>query len=277
MAMSRFAGTVSGIKLVEGLDENGLPAGKVVIVGGGVAGLAAIDKVRPKLAKLVVVERYPPTREKLEGLLKERGVADFEIQPTLTDDALDDAVGVVFAHRSGATAAEKVCTYEQIRRMRRGAAVVDIAIDQGGSIAHDGYDESDDATTARRKYKDLFAGRYYYYAETNMPREVPREASLMHGDASWVYVVTLLALCAVHGDPAAVTEELLRRPVELLADPASLAGRPLWDCLVQDLRNGLQLAVDNAEHALITDPEVEKNDALARWVKGCAGQEIPRR
>ena len=38
-SMSRFAGSVAGRKLVAGLDQNGLGAGKIVVVGGGVAGI----------------------------------------------------------------------------------------------------------------------------------------------------------------------------------------------------------------------------------------------
>lgn len=268
-SMSRFAGTVAGSKLVSGLDDHHIGAGKIVVVGGGVAGLAAVDQIRPKLEKLLVIERYPPARERLVGILHERGISNFEILPQVTDAALDDAVGILFAHRSGAKAAEKVCTYDQIRRMRPGAAVIDIAIDQGGSILHDGYSEDDDAHTSRGKYQKLLAD-YYYYAETNMPREVPREASEMHGEAIAVYIATLLALAAENGGPKAAAAEILRRDVEHLADPASLAGRSLLECLIQDLRNGLQLATDG-DRIIVTDGEIERHEALMQWVAGCAG------
>jgi len=264
-SMSRFAGTVAGSKLVAGLEENGLGAGKVVVVGGGVAGLAAIGEIGPKTEKLVVIERYPPARERLPGLLRAHGFSDYEIVPELTDEALRDAVGVIFAHRSGAKAAEKVCTFDQIRLMRTGAAVVDIAIDQGGSIRHDGYCEDDDAATSRDKYRALLRD-YYYYSETNMPREVPREASEVHGDASWVYVASLLALTALHGGPCEVAREILRHEVRTVE---GLGGRDLIDCLVQDLRNGLQIAAGEGG-VRIEDPEVRNNEVLAQWVHACA-------
>ena len=152
--------------------------------------------------------------------------------------------------------------------MKPGAAIVDIAIDQGGSILHPGYREDDSAAASLEKYRTLFAD-YAYYAETNMPREVPREASQRHGDASWLYVTTLLALTALHGGPEATAKQLLSHPVRYFRSDEGLEERSLLECLSQDLRNGLQLAV-NGMSAGIMDPEVGKNEALARWVDQCA-------
>lgn len=267
-SMSRFAGSVAGLKLVEGLEANRLGAGKIVVVGGGIAGLAAIDEIRSKLGRLVVVEPYPPTQERLPALLAERGITEFAIEKDLADEAIRDAVGIVFAHRSGAKAAEKVCTYEQIRHMKPGAAIVDIAIDQGGSIRHDDYCEDDCASTSREKYKALLAD-YFYYAETNMPREVPRRASECHGDAAWIYVAALIALAARHGGPRRSAEAILGQPVRRFGPGDALGDLDLLDCLFQDLRNGLQL-VTNGVGADITDPEVEGNPTLVHWVHACA-------
>ncbi|MEO1369213.1 MAG: hypothetical protein AAFX50_18700, partial [Acidobacteriota bacterium] len=122
-AMSRFAGAVAGKKVVEGLERNGVDAGTVVIVGGGIAGRSAIRQVGPKTRTLVVVEPWAPMRERLESFLPEAGFDDFRIVESLTDEVLDGAVGLVFAHRSGAKAAEKVCNLAQVRRMKKGAGI----------------------------------------------------------------------------------------------------------------------------------------------------------
>ena len=268
-SMSRFAGAVSGHKVVEGLARGGLDAGTVIVVGAGIAGMSAIEQVRPKAARLIVIEPYEPTRVRVEGELRALGFDDFEILASLTDEAFDDAVGIVFAHRSGARAAEKVCRYEQIRRMRRGAVIADIAIDQGGSILHDGYSEDDDAPASREKYRALLTPDYVYYAETNMPREAPREASEVHGDCSLPYVTALLALVAHHGSPAAAARRILASDIRIFtpADPPPELG-PI-DCIAQDLRNGAQLAVVEGR-LLVTDPDIEKNAALAEWIHHCA-------
>ncbi|MEO1088687.1 MAG: hypothetical protein AAFY88_31025, partial [Acidobacteriota bacterium] len=267
-AMSRFAGAVAGKKVVEGLERNGVDAGTVVIVGGGIAGRSAIRQVGPKTRTLVVVEPWAPMRERLASFLPEAGFDDFQIVEALTDEVLDGAVGLVFAHRSGAKAAEKVCNLDQVRRMKKGAGIADIAIDQGGSIAHDGYDETDDAAAAREKYIQLLGEDYAYYAEVNMPREEPRPASETHADAALPYVTALLALSAAHGGPEAAAAAILERPVRTF-NPGDAVVSDFLDAVLQDLRNGTQIVVIDGE-VQVTDPEVEKNEHLVGWLRDCA-------
>ena len=270
-SMSRFAGAVSGRKVVEALDERGLGAGKVIVVGGGIAGKSAIETLRPKVARLIVVEPYAPTRERLNEELAARGFADFRIVPQLDDGAFDDAVGIVFAHRSGAKAAEKVCDDRQIRRMKKGGAIADIAIDQGGSIRHDHYRDADDVAATRAKTRALLEPDYFYYAESNMPRVEPHEASQMHGDCSLPYVLALLALTASEGGPRAAVRRLLERALRTYDEAEELPARGAWELLLQDLRNGLQL-VNGGDGVMITDPDIERDASLARWIRDCAGR-----
>ncbi|MEM1180636.1 MAG: hypothetical protein AAGM22_19980 [Acidobacteriota bacterium] len=267
-AMSRFAGAVAGKKVVEGLERNGVDAGTVVIIGGGIAGRSAIRQVGPKTKKLIVVEPWAPMRARLADFLPGAGFDEFEIVEALTDEVLDGAVGLVFAHRSGAKAAEKVCHLDQIRRMKKGAAIADIAIDQGGSIAHDGYDEHDDAAAAREKYIGLLGQDYAYYAEVNMPREEPRPASETHADAALPYITALLALCAAHGGPVEAAAAILDRPVRTF-NPGDAVVSDFLDAILQDLRNGTQIAVIDGE-VQVTDPEVEKDEHLVGWLRDCA-------
>lgn len=262
-SMSRFAGAVAGEKVAEALAE----AGKIIVVGGGIAGLAAIETVRPKLASLVVVETYPPTRERLPKALGDLGISDFEIVPALTDTILADAAGLIFAHRAGAQAAAKICSVDQLAGMRNGGALADIAIDQGGSLYFDGYDENDDAHATREKCRaELNKKGLSYYAETNIPREVPYEATERHGDASWAYVAALMGLCAVHGGPDGAGAAILSHDIRVYGENDSVGDRGLLDCLTQDLRNGVQLAVVDG-NVRVTDPDIEDNVPLMQWVQ----------
>ena len=269
-SMSRFAGAVSGRKVVEGLNGNGLGPGKVIVVGAGIAGKSAIEELRPKAERLIVVEPYAPTRERLGPELEALGILNFDILPRLENGVFDGAVGIVFAHRSGARAAEKVCDLGQIRRMRKGAAIADIAIDQGGSILHDGYREDDDVAACREKYRALLAPEYFYYAESNMPRVEPHEASQVHGDSSLPYVMALLALVAHHGGTRALIRRLLADDVRIYNGADELPGRDFIDLIIQDLRNGVQLATEDGVVA-ITDPDIERDAGLAEWIRDCAG------
>lgn len=267
-SMSRFAGWVAAQKLVDHVRARH-PRGRVVVVGGGIAGTSAAEKLLPIAEELVVVERYEPIHDALHATLTGLGFPSVSIRTSLDDDAMNNAIGIVFAHRSGAKAAEKVCTLAQIEDMKPGAGIADIAIDQGGSILHPGYEETDDAATARDKYTALFQDRFYYYAEVNMPREKPHEASKMHGDAVLPYLEALLLLSAIHGDPTAVAAELLLHPARRFTDAAQLEDRSHLDCLIQDLRNGLQLAITHGAVA-ITDTDIAHDESMRGWVDDCS-------
>lgn len=269
-SMSRFAGRVAARHVLDALADHHLGAGKVVVVGGGVAGRAAIETVKPLVSELVVVEKYEPMHGWLAGQLAAMGIENHDIRVDLDDDAVDGAIAIIFAHRSGAQAAEKVCNIDQIRMMEKAAAIADIAIDQGGSILHPEYDERDDAVAARSKYQRIFAELgYSYYAETNMPREAPHGASEHHGEASLAYVAVLLMLSALHGGPAEAVEVVRARPMAHYTEPAAVAALDPFSAHVQDLRNGLQLTLihDDIE---ITDPDVRADEHMLRWVTGCA-------
>lgn len=267
-SMSRFAGWVAARKLVEGVRETH-PRGKVVVVGGGIAGTSAAQRLAPIAEEIVVVERYLPMHADVEARIRGFGIPHVSVVEHLDDKVLDDAIGIVFAHRSGAKAAEKICTLEQIERMRPGAGIADIAIDQGGSILHPGYLETDDAHASRAKYIDLFAERYFYYAEVNMPREEPYDASITHGRTVMPYLEVLLLLSAIHGGPDAALATIRELPAQRFTDPADIAGRSHFDCLVQDLRNGLQLTITDGV-VEITDRDIADDEGLAGWVKTCA-------
>jgi len=267
-SMSRFAGAVAGTKVLEGLRASAIDGGRIVVVGGGIAGMSAVGQIPASGFELVVVDPFPPAQERIRGELQKLGFENARVEGELTSELLDGAVGLIFAHRSGAKAAEKVCHLDQIRKMKKGAAISDIAIDQGGSIAHDDYREEDDAAAAREKYQKLLAD-YHYYAETNMPREAPREASEMHGDSSLTYVTALLALVALEGSPRGVVSRLLSHGVKVYTSKAELDGMDLLDAVVQDLRNGVQIVTEGGE-VRIAHPDIERDEALAAWVRAGA-------
>jgi len=269
-SMSRFAGSLAGRKVAEGLDLSGIEQGKIVVVGGGIAGWSALLELVGRATPLVVVDPWEPTRVRLRSTLPAAGFADAQVVSELTEEVMEDAVGLVFAHRSGAKKAEKVCDYERhIRRMRKGGAIADIAIDQGGSIDHDGYSEEDDALASRNKYRVLLSPNFFYYAETNMPREEPFEASRMHGDSSLPYITALLGLCAHLGGAAKVAEHLLEKEVRVFRGEEPVGDRSLLDCVAQDLRNGTQLAMVDGRVTAV-DPDIAADTQLMEWVEGCA-------
>ncbi|MEM6455368.1 MAG: hypothetical protein AAF772_09770 [Acidobacteriota bacterium] len=273
-SMSRFAGTVAGARVRDTLAASKAQPGRIVVIGGGVAGRSAIEQVADVAGELVVVEPYRPLHRLLAARLWAKGLGenDFRLVQAFTPDLLDDAIGLVFAHRSGARAAEKVCTLEDVLTMRAGAAIADIAVDQGGSILVPGYRETDDAVTNRDRtnaHLEAAARDYTYYAEVNMPREMPHPASDTHGDAVAPYVALLLLLCGVHGGPAGAMEAICAHEPQTFTDVNTAAALSPLARKIMDVRNGLQLAVRRGE-VRIMHPDIEADQPLSSWVRGCA-------
>jgi hypothetical protein len=153
--------------------------------------------------------------------------------------------------------------------MEQGSVIVDIAVDQGGSIASPSIRMEDDVYVKIRKYKEALKN-YCYYAEPNMPRRKPREASKRHGDAVLPYIVALHLLCAEYGNPVSATEYLFSREVQRLNERSELLplpyGNDFFECVVQDLRNGMQVKSDGKGGLTICDPALAGNEEIMDFV-----------
>jgi alanine dehydrogenase len=109
----------------------GVPPAKVVILGGGVSGTHAAEMATGLRADVTVVDR---SMKRLRELAVQFGAAIKTVYSTqhaieeLTRDA-DLVIGAVLV--VGA-AAPKLVTHAMVKRMKAGAVLVDISIDQGG-------------------------------------------------------------------------------------------------------------------------------------------------
>jgi alanine dehydrogenase len=265
-SMSQLAGIIASERVVK-IGGERLQKERVLIVGAGYAGISAILGLRDRVGSLTVVEKNPDVRVRLSWLMRKLGFSEFAVVEKCTRELLAEAKGVIFAHRTGADPAEKICSIDDIREMEQGSVIIDIAIDQGGSIACREIMPDDEVSVRIRKYKEVLSN-YCYYAESNMPRRKPREASKRHGDAVLPYIVALLILCAEHGDPAIATEYILKRNVQRFKERDQLPKeyeRNFFECVVQDLRNGLELAVRDGK-VEICDPDLKANKEIEDFV-----------
>ena len=160
----------------------GVPAAKVVIIGGGVVGTNAarmgmgleasvtvIDKALPRLYALDL--QFGPALNTLYSTL------DNIEQSVITADLVIGAVLVPGA------AAPKLVTRDMIRRMRPGSVVVDVAIDQGGC-----FETSRPTTHANPTYVDEGV---VHYCVTNMPGAVARTSARALNNATLPFVLAL--------------------------------------------------------------------------------------
>jgi alanine dehydrogenase len=163
----------------------GVAPAKVVIIGGGVSGTHAAEMAVGMRADVTVVDRSPKRLRELSAQFGATLKTQFSTQhaiEVLTEDA-DLVIGAVLV--PGA-AAPKLVTREMVRRMKAGAVLVDIAIDQGGC-----FETSRPTTHAEPTY---VVDDVIHYCVTNMPGAVPRTSTFALTNATLPYVRALADL-----------------------------------------------------------------------------------
>ncbi len=159
--------------------------GNVCVLGAGVAGRAAARVASGFGAKVTVLDM---NREKLLVADQECGhrVKTALSEPEAVAEALREADLVVAAVLVAGARAPRIISREMLRTMRRGAVVVDIAIDQGGAF------ETSRPTTHASPY--YVEEGIVHYCVTNMPAAVPRTSTLALTTATLPYLESFVRL-----------------------------------------------------------------------------------
>ena len=146
----------------------GVPPAKVLVIGGGVVGENAVEIALGMGAEVVVldlnVDVLARLRHRFGAALKTVYATDDATERYLLDSDL--VVGAVLV--PGA-AAPKLVTSDQVERMKPGAVLVDVAIDQGGCF-------QTSVPTTHEVPTYTVAG-VVHYCVANMPSAVPRTAT----------------------------------------------------------------------------------------------------
>lgn len=160
----------------------GVPAAKVVILGGGVAGTNAARMAMGLEAHVTVIDIN------LHRLYE----LDMQFGPSLntiysTVDAIEQHVLaadlVIGAVLVPGAAAPKLVTEDMVRRMQKGSVLVDIAIDQGGCFA-----TSHATTHAEPTY---VKHEVVHYCVANMPGAVARTSTFALNNATLPFTLAL--------------------------------------------------------------------------------------
>jgi len=160
----------------------GVPAGKVVVLGGGVAGSNAARIAVGCEAKVTVIDIDVERLYKLDeryGAALDTAYSTRHAVAELVLDA-DLVIGAVLV--PGA-AAPKLVTEDMVKDMRRGSVIVDIAIDQGGCI------ETSRPTTHAEP--TFVSHEVVHYCVTNMPGAVARTSTFALNNATLPFVLEL--------------------------------------------------------------------------------------
>ncbi|HSE78656.1 MAG TPA: alanine dehydrogenase [Alphaproteobacteria bacterium] len=193
----------------------GVPAAKVVILGGGVSGTNAARMAMGLEAHVVVVDKSLQRLYELDLQFGSQLHTVYSTRDAIENHVLsaDLVVGAVLV--PGA-AAPKLVTREMVKKMKRGSVMVDISIDQGGC-----FETSRPTTHAAPTY---IVDEVVHYCVANMPGAVPRTSTFALNNATLPFV-------------------------------AALAGKGVKRALADDphLRNGLNVHRGRITHAAVAD------------------------
>jgi len=205
----------------------GVAPAKVVILGGGVSGTSAAEMATGLRADVTIVDKSLKRLRVLDeifgGRLKTMASTTEAIESLVTQ--ADLVIGAVLV--AGA-AAPKLVTRTMVGKMKPGAVMVDISIDQGGC-----FETSRPTTHADPTF---IVDGVVHYCVTNMPGAVPRTSTFALTNATLPYVKELASLGtekALARDPhlahglnvfdGAITHEAVARDLNLPYRPYSTA------------------------------------------------------
>jgi len=160
----------------------GVGPARVVVIGGGVVGTHAARVAAGMGADVVVLDRSLPRLRQLDeafgGVFRTRFASAGN-----TAELVAEADMVVGAVLVPGAAAPKLVTRAQLAGMKPGAAIVDVAIDQGGCF------ETSRATTHDDPVYEVDGIMHYCVA--NMPGAVARTSTIALGNATMPYMIAL--------------------------------------------------------------------------------------
>ena len=160
----------------------GVPAAKVVVLGGGVVGTNAVRMAMGLEAHVIVLD---VSLNRLKELDEQFGSRLHTLYSTI--DAIEEQVVsadlVIGGVLLPGAQAPKLITEAMVRQMKKGSVIVDVAIDQGGCA------ETSHATThADPTYR---VHDVVHYAVANMPGAVARTSTFALNNATLPFTLAL--------------------------------------------------------------------------------------
>jgi alanine dehydrogenase len=161
----------------------GVRCGKVVIIGGGIAGTNAAKIALGLGAYVTILDISLDRLRELDDLFAGR-IATLTSTPYNIAHAVKEADLVIGAVLIPGAKAPRLVTEEMIKTMEKGSVVVDIAIDQGGI-----FETTDRITTHDNPV--YIKHDVLHYAVANMPGAVPRTSTIALTNATIPYAVQI--------------------------------------------------------------------------------------
>ncbi|RQS96056.1 alanine dehydrogenase [Burkholderia seminalis] len=160
----------------------GVPAAHVVVLGAGVVGTGALQMAVGLGARVTVLDNNVNRLRQLDLVFANR-ISTVCSNAHTVDAAVRDADVVIGAVLVPGASAPRLVTRDMIATMRKGAVVVDVAIDQGGCF------ETSHATT--HADPTFVVDGVVHYCVANMPGAVARTSTFALNNATLGHALAL--------------------------------------------------------------------------------------
>lgn len=161
----------------------GVTPAEVVIIGGGIVGTNAAKMAIGLGASVTIIERSADRMRYLDDLFGGR-LRTLMSDPYNIAEAVKTADLLIGSVLIPGARAPRLVTDAMVQQMKKGAVIVDVAVDQGGSI-----ETIDRVTTHDQPVYEKHG--VIHYAVANMPGAVPRTSTLALTNVTLPYALEL--------------------------------------------------------------------------------------
>jgi alanine dehydrogenase len=173
----------------------GVAPGRIVILGAGVVGTNAAQMAVGTGAQVVVIDKSADALRRIDAMFNGRVITVFSNRDNVEREVLRADLVISGVLIPGAEA-PKLITKAMLPLMKPGSVIVDVAIDQGGSV-----ETSRPTTHAEPTY---VVDGVVHYMVANMPGAVPRTSTYALNNATLPFTLALADKGwrkALHDDP----------------------------------------------------------------------------
>ena len=160
----------------------GVPAARVVIIGGGVVGTNAAKIAVGMGAHVTIIDNNLDRLRELDDIFLSK-ISTLASSAYMIHDAISQADLIIGAVLVPGAAAPKLVTQKMLKDVPNGAVIVDVAVDQGGCI------ETTHPTT--HSNPTYYVEGVLHYCVANMPGAVPRTSTFALTNATLPYALKL--------------------------------------------------------------------------------------
>src|SRR5436189_878060 len=160
----------------------GVPAARVVILGGGVVGTNAAKIAVGMGSHVTIIDNNLDRLRELDDIFLSK-ISTLASSAYMIHDAISQADLIIGAVLVPGAAAPKLVTRSMLKDVPNGAVIVDVAVDQGGCI------ETTHPTT--HSNPTYYVEGVLHYCVANMPGAVPRTSTFALTNATLPYALKL--------------------------------------------------------------------------------------